>query len=143
MSLLPAHRHHSLWPDLTDWLTGFPAVENIRPFVEGRLIRVEDETADGKYLVRAELPGVDPDTDVSVTVRDGLLTIKAERSERQETKGRTEFTYGSFTRSVALPEGANEDDIAATYEKGILTIAVPIAAAEASEPKHVTITSAE
>ncbi|MEV0708275.1 Hsp20/alpha crystallin family protein [Nocardia aurea] len=69
--------------------------------------------------------------------------MKAERSERQETKGRTEFTYGSSTRSVALPEGANEDAIAATYEKGILTIAVPIAAAEASEPKHVTITSTE
>ncbi|MET7768329.1 Hsp20/alpha crystallin family protein [Nocardia sp. NPDC005366] len=143
MSLLPAHRRHSLFPDLTDWFAGFPTVENVRPFVEGRLIRVEDETADGKYLVRAELPGLDPDKDVTVTVHDGLLTIKAERSERQETKGRTEFSYGSFVRSVALPEGANEDDIAATYEKGILTIAVPLVTTEAAEPKRVSITSVE
>lgn len=111
MSLLPVHRRHSLFPDLTDWLAGFPAVENIRPFVEGRLIRVEDEMA--------------------------------ERSERQETKGRTEFSYGSFVRSVALPAGANEDDVAATYDKGILTIAVPVAAATSPQEKHVAIKSAE
>ncbi|MEV2225930.1 Hsp20/alpha crystallin family protein [Nocardia vinacea] len=140
MSMLPVHRRtHSLFPELSDWLAGFPTIQNVRPFVEGRLLPVEDEMSDGKYLVRAEMPGLDPDKDVSVTVRDGVLTIKAERSERQETKGRSEFSYGSFVRSVALPAGAEEDDIAASYNKGILTISVPIAEVAAPAEKHIAI----
>ena len=59
-------------------------------------------------------------------MRDGRLTIKAERSEKKETKGRSEFRYGSFVRSVTLPAGANEDDIKATYDKGILTVSVAV-----------------
>ncbi|MEV5837579.1 Hsp20/alpha crystallin family protein [Nocardia sp. NPDC052112] len=142
MSLLPTHRRsHSLFPDLTEWLSGFPTVENIRPFVEGRLLRVEDEMSGDKYLVRAEMPGLDPDKDVDITVRDGVLTIKAERSERQETKGRSEFSYGSFVRSVALPAGAKEDNIAASYDKGILTVSVPVAEAAAPAEKHIAIES--
>ncbi|MFJ2666384.1 Hsp20/alpha crystallin family protein [Nocardia fluminea] len=142
MSLLPAHRPHSLLPELTDWFSGFPATQNLRPLFEGRLIKVEDEVADGKYLVRAELPGVDPAKDIDVTVRDGVLTIKAERSERTTTKGRTEFTYGSFTRSVALPANTTEDDTTATYENGILTIAVPVSGTEkGAEEKRIPIES--
>ncbi|WP_067833826.1 Hsp20/alpha crystallin family protein [Nocardia lijiangensis] len=143
MSLLPAHRPHSLFPDLTEWLTGFPAVENLRPLVGGHLIKVEDELTEGKYLVRAELPGLDPDKDVEVVVRDGVLTIKAERSERHETKGRTEFSYGSFARSVSLPAGANEDGTTATYDKGILTVSVPVTTTQAPQGKRVSITSGE
>ena len=79
---------------------------------------------DGHYVLRAELPGIDPDKDVDTTVRDGRLTIKAERTEKKETKGRSEFSYGSFARSVTLPAGADEDDIKATYDKGILTVSV-------------------
>ncbi|WP_435874572.1 Hsp20/alpha crystallin family protein [Nocardia vinacea] len=142
MSLLPTHRRtHSLFPDLTEWLAGFPTIENVRPFVEGRLLRVEDEMSGGKYLVRAEMPGLDPDKDVSITVRDGVLTIKAERSERQETKGRSEFSYGSFVRSIALPAGADEDDIAASYDKGILTVSVPVAEVTVPAEKHIAIKS--
>ncbi|WP_109522675.1 MULTISPECIES: Hsp20/alpha crystallin family protein [Nocardia] len=143
MSLLPAHRHQPLFPDLADWLTGLSTLENIRPFIEGRSIRVEDESVDGKYLLRAELPGLDPDKDVEITVHDGTLTIKAERSERQETKGHTEFSYGSFTRTITLPTGANEDDIAATYDKGILTVTVPLAATRTPQPKQITIRTGE
>ena len=57
MSSLPAHRHR-LFPAVNDWLTGFPPVENLRPLFEGRLIKVEEELADNKYLLRAELPGI-------------------------------------------------------------------------------------
>lgn len=142
MSLLPVHRSHSLLPEFTDWFSGFPATQNLRPLFEGRLIKVEDEVADGKYLVRAELPGVDPAKDIDVTVRDGVLTIKAERSERTTTSGRTEFTYGSFTRSVALPINATEDDTTATYENGILTVAVPVSGAEnGTKEKRIPIES--
>ena len=107
------------------------------------LIRLEDEMQDGHYVLRAELPGMDPDKDLDITVSNGRLTIKAERSEKKETTGRSEFCYGSFTRSVALPAGANEDDIKATYDKGILTVdvAVPGKAAAAAE-KHVAVQAA-
>ncbi len=98
---------------------------------------------DGHYVLHAELPGIDPAKDVDITVSNGQLTIKAERSEKKETNGRSEFTYGSFTRSVTLPAGANEEDIKATYDKGILTVdvAVPEQAAAAAE-KHISVQAA-
>ena len=89
-------------------------------------IRLEDEIENGQYLVRAEIPGIDPAKDVDITVHDGQLTIKAERTEKKETNGRSEFSYGSFVRSISLPAGAKEDDIKATYDKGILTVSVPV-----------------
>jgi HSP20 family protein len=80
-------------------------------------------------VVRAELPGIDPDEDVELTVTDGMLHIEAERREEEETedKGyvRRELRYGSFSRSLPLPEGATEADITATYKDGILEIRVP------------------
>lgn len=97
---------------------------------EGELIRIE-EAVDGDGLtIRAELPGLDPDEDVEVTVDDGRLTISAER--RQETKEedegrvRSEFRYGSYRRTVSLPPGADSDAITATYDDGILVIRVPV-----------------
>ena len=101
-------------------------------------MRLEDETVDGRYEVRAEIPGIDPEKDVDITVRDGQLTIKAERSEKKEFDGRSEFSYGSFVRTVSLPAGANEDDIKATYDKGILSVSVAVSA-PASAEKHVKV----
>ncbi len=66
-------------------------------------------------------------------VRDGQLTIKAERTEQKDFDGRSEFAYGSFVRTVSLPVGADEDDIKATYDKGILTVSVAVS--EGSQPK--------
>ncbi len=110
------------------------------------MIRLEDEVQDGHYVLRAEMPGIDPEKDVDITVSNGMLTIKAERSEKKEAKGRSEFTYGSFTRSVTLPAGANEDDIKATYDKGILTVDVAVpeqaAAAAAAAEKHIAVQAA-
>jgi HSP20 family molecular chaperone IbpA len=120
--------------------TGFPSsLAALRP---GHLIKLEDEMEDGHYVLRAELPGIDPDKDVDITVRDGRLTIKAERTERKETKGRSEFTYGSFVRSIPLPPGANEDDIKATYDKGILTVTVAVPQTAPAE-KHVQVEAAK
>lgn len=139
------HQPRSWLPDWSDFWsdlwTGFPSLAALRP---GHMIRLEDEMADGHYLLRAELPGIDPAEDVDITVRDGQLTIKAERSEKKETKGRSEFSYGSFTRSVTLPAGANEEDIKASYDKGILTVdvAVPEQAAAAAAEKHIAVQAA-
>ncbi len=139
MPNLPARHHHRSWmPDWSDLWTGFPSLVTLR---SGHMIRLEDDMQDGHYVLRAELPGVDPAKDVDITVRDGQLTIKAERSEKKENKGRSEFSYGSFTRSVTLPAGANEDDIKAMYDKGILTVevAVPKQAAAAAAEKHIAV----
>jgi HSP20 family molecular chaperone IbpA len=121
-----------LLPELSELFSGFSGFPTIaglaglRSFFDGNLLRLEDELKDGVYEVRAELPGVDPTDDIEVTVHDGQLTIKAERAQTTESNGHSEFSYGSFTRTVPLPAGADEDDINATYDRGILTVSVPL-----------------
>jgi HSP20 family protein len=133
-----------LLPELSELLSGFPtfasfpAIAGLRPFFDSHVMRLEDETRDGLYQVRAELPGVDPVEDIEVTVRDGQLTIKAERTQTSESNGRSEFSYGSFERTVPLPAGADEDDINATYDRGILTVSVPLSEGAPAE-KHVEV----
>jgi HSP20 family molecular chaperone IbpA len=56
----------------------------------------------------------------------GILTVHAERTEEKKDKKHSEFRYGSFTRSVQLPPGVSEDDIKASYDKGVLTVTAPI-----------------
>jgi len=93
------------------------------------VIRVEEFRDDGTLVVRADLPGIDPDKDVELTVSDGMLRIHAERREedKKEDKGylRQELRYGSLSRTLPLPEGVTESDITATYKAGMLEIRVP------------------
>jgi HSP20 family molecular chaperone IbpA len=127
-----------LLPELSELFNGLPTFASLRPLFDASLIRVEEETKDGSYELRAELPGVDPVEDVEITVRDGQLTIKGERSQTSESNGRSEFSYGSFERTVTLPAGADEDEIHAIYDRGILTISVPLGDDEPAE-KHIEI----
>ncbi len=84
MSKLPAQqRPRSFFPELSELFEGFPSWATLRPAFGSHVIRVEDEMKDGNYEIRAEIPGVDPGKDVDITVRDGLLTIKAERTEKK------------------------------------------------------------
>ena len=141
MSTLPAQRRSRLpWPDLAHWLADFPSWSGLLPMTGSHVMRLEDEMNDGCYEVRAEIPGIDPANDIDITVRDGRLTIKAERSEKKEADGRSEFTYGSFVRTVPLPAGANEDNITASYDKGILTVSVPVSAPKPAE-KYIEVQS--
>jgi len=87
-------------------------------------IKVEDYLTDDHYTVRAERAGIDPEKDVEVTVGAGYLNIHAERYDQTQGKHRSEFRYGSFTRSLPLPPHVNEDDVTASYANGILTVAV-------------------
>ena len=127
-----------LLPELSELFNGFPAFASLRPLFDSRLLKLEDEMKEGVYEVRAELPGVDPTDDIEVTVRDGQLTIKAERIQTGESNGHSEFSYGSFVRTVALPAGADEDEIHATYDRGILTVSVPLFEDRPTE-KHVEV----
>jgi HSP20 family protein len=99
----------------------------------GDLIRVEEYREDGTLVVHADLPGIDPERDVEVTVSDGMLHIEAERREEQKHEGkgylRQEVRYGSMSRSLPLPKGVTEADITATYKAGVLEVRIP-------EPRH-------
>jgi HSP20 family protein len=121
MSALTRRESKGLFPDLFDWLESPFSV--LHPFM-AQPMRLEDYIEDGHYVVRAELPGIDPEKQVEVTVSNGVLTIHAERHEKTETKHRSEFYYGSFSRHIRLPEGADENDVTATYDKGILKVTV-------------------
>ncbi|MCX6364699.1 MAG: Hsp20/alpha crystallin family protein [Actinobacteria bacterium] len=79
-------------------------------------------------VLKAELAGMDPG-DIHIEVEDNVLTIKGERKFEEEVDEeryyRVERRFGSFQRSLALPQGVKADEIAAGYEDGILTLTVP------------------
>jgi len=92
-------------------------------------------------VVRAELPGIDP-ADVEIEVTDGVLTVKGERKAEEGREGEgwliRESSYGSFERSMVLPEGVTAEEIKAEYKDGILELHVP-KALEAAKPKTTKI----
>jgi HSP20 family protein len=108
------------------------------------LIRVEEFTEDGTMVVRAELPGIDPEKDVEIEVYDGMLHVNAERRLEETTEEkdytRRELRYGSFTRALPLPVGATESDVKATYKDGMLEIRVPLATPPEPEATKVPVT---
>jgi HSP20 family protein len=80
-------------------------------------------------LVRVDLPGLAAD-EIDVTVEDGLLTIAGERRQEDVQKGegfiRSELTYGTFLRTIPLPDGADEDNVQAVVRNGVLEVRIPI-----------------
>ena len=96
---------------------------------------------DGDIVVRAELPGVKQE-DVDITYRDGILTISGVRQAEKQKEGAgyyvRERRYGSFRRSLALPEGTDESSIKARFQDGVLEVTLQGAAA-VQEPKRIQI----
>ncbi len=122
-----------IFGDVGDWFeAGFPMF-GTHP------IRVEDFWEKDRYVLRAELPGMDPDKDISVTVDGGVLTVSAERTEESRDKQRSEFRYGSFRRSVRLPDGVDLDKVTATYDKGILEVTIPLPTVERAAAQKIAI----
>jgi HSP20 family protein len=84
---------------------------------------------DGDLVVRVELPGIDPQRDVTIEVDDRELVVRGERRRREAVDDgayyRLEATYGAFERRVPLPEGVDESGIIASFEAGVLEIVVP------------------
>jgi len=143
MSLMKREKR-STWPLETLWsqelvdgafrdmLRNFFAGESMfdRVIEGGRhMMRVEEYVEDDTCIIRAELPGIEPDKDVEISVEDGVLHLRAERKEQTEEtlpQGfRSEFHYGTMARSIRLPEGATAADVTATYKDGILEVRVP------------------
>jgi HSP20 family protein len=87
-----------------------------------------------------DLPGI-PEDKISVEVEDSMLTVGAERSRPaqvgEDAFHRFERRFGSFSRSIGLPQGVDEDAITADYTAGVLTITVP--KPEQAKPRRITI----
>ncbi|WP_314614954.1 Hsp20/alpha crystallin family protein [Streptomyces stackebrandtii] len=133
-------RRHSLFPDFNDWFNReFPGLPGWRPATAAHSIPVEVTSGDGVYVLRAELPGMDPDDDIDITVDDNLITVSAEHSESTEDKEHSEFRYGSFRRTVRLPATIPADDVEASYADGILTIRVPMPDEETTSVRTVPV----
>jgi HSP20 family protein len=142
MTTLAKHKPPRL-TDMFRWLDNdFPTIAFTRPVTGEPMIRMEDYVEDSHYVLRAELPGIDPDKDVEITVTEGVLTVKAERREKKKDSQRSEFHYGSFTRSMSLPAGADENDVVATYKDGILEVRVAMVAEQGQEPKRIFVAKA-
>ena len=97
---------------------------------------------DKEIIVEAELPGIE-EKDIQVTVRDGVLSLKgekkSERDEKKDTYHVIERSYGSFDRSFALPDSADQDQIKADFNKGVLRVVVPKRAEAAKAEKKIAI----
>jgi HSP20 family molecular chaperone IbpA len=124
MSALTRRDNRAL-SDLFEWLEAPYAL--LRPFA-GQTLRTEEGVENGRYVVRAEIPGINPEKDAEVTLSKGMLTIRAQRHENSDNSRRSEFRYGSFARHVMLPASADEADIEACYDKGIIEVSVALKA---------------
>src|SRR3569833_1118070 len=89
-------------------------------------IRVEEYLKDDAYVLRAELPGIDPAKDVEISVTRGVLAIRAERHQEDDGPRHSEFRYGVYERHLGLPVNAKEEEIKAGYDNGILTVTIPL-----------------
>jgi HSP20 family protein len=97
------------------------------------------ETAD-RYVLRADLPGLS-DGDVNVQMEDNILTVsgerRAERDEQHEGYYRLERGFGSFSRSLTLPDGVDAERIEAHFDRGVLEIGIP--KPEQKKPRTVQV----
>ena len=123
------HKPVMLWPDTLD-----------------DTLRVEEFRDNGSLVIRADLPGIDPEKDVEVTLVDGALRIKGERKQEETTEKkdffRHELRYGTFTRELPMPDGASVDEVKAFYKDGVLEVRVPITEpVPAPVPKKIQVES--
>jgi HSP20 family molecular chaperone IbpA len=127
--------------ELFEWMES--PITMFRPLL-GQNIRMEDFFRDGHYVVRAELPGLDPQQDLDVTVSEGVLSIKAERREQEVDKSHSEFRYGALSRRVPLPASADQDHVKASYDNGILEVVVDLKQKETTKAeKHIEVKPAK
>ena len=96
--------------------------------------------SESDFILRADLPGLS-EQDVKIELEDNVLTVsgerKSEHEERKEGFYRAERAYGSFSRSLTLPEGVDPERVSATFDRGVLEVRVP--KPEAKKPRKVAI----
>ena len=103
-------------------------------------MKTDIREADGAYILDCDLPGFARE-DVSAEIKNGYLTIRAERKNDTESRDnylRRERTYGSFSRTFDL-EGIDAEAITATFKDGVLTLNLPKLQPKTEEARHVEI----
>jgi HSP20 family protein len=97
-------------------------------------------TGEHELVIKAEIPGINKD-EIDITVENFTLTIRGEKKTEQTVKDdqfhRVERSYGTFTRSFALPHTVDSDKVAAEYKDGVLTIKLP--QREEAKPKQIKV----
>ena len=96
------------------------------------------------YVVKASLPGINPD-DLEITYNNNVLTLQGEVKDEKDVEQQhyhlRERRYGTFSRSISLPATINADQIEAHYDAGVLTLTLP--KAEEAKPKRISVKSAD
>lgn len=139
------HPFDSFRQEMNKLMDSFFQGSLLRPFdtrLEGFTPRVDVvDTGEGIKIV-AELPGMD-DKDIEVSLTGDALTIKGEKKEEKEEKGkdyyRSERSFGSFTRTVPIPEGIDAEAVAASFKKGVLTVTMPKTKQAIKDAKKISV----
>ncbi|MBX3118600.1 MAG: Hsp20/alpha crystallin family protein [Fimbriimonadaceae bacterium] len=113
------------------------------PMTPGNPIPIDIYEREGAFFVRAAVPGLKP-AEIDVSIDDNVLTISGETSQDIESgEGtkiyRRETRYGRFSRSIALPEALDLDDIQAQFENGFVTIRIPSSEVRKPEPRKIEV----
>jgi HSP20 family protein len=118
---------------------------DIEPFESrmGAFTPQVDVTENDKEIkISAELPGMD-EKDIDLSLQNDMLTIKGEKKEEKEDKGkdyyRMERSYGSFIRTIPLPVEVETDKVEAKFKKGVLSITLPKTAKAVAETKKIAV----
>ncbi|MGK5556525.1 Hsp20/alpha crystallin family protein [Actinomadura kijaniata] len=90
----------------------------------GRPIPTENYVQDGRYVIRADLPGVDPARDVDIAVHNGSIEIRAVRRDGGHHPG--DIHYGLFRRVLTLPRDADPGTLTTRYRDGVLEVALDL-----------------
>ncbi len=126
--------------DLDNFFDEFFSVRPTTFFETDWLPKIDVQEDENEIHVTAEMPGVE-EKDLTVTLENGILTIAGEKKEEKEDKTKSrvvsERRYGSFSRSISLPEGIKQDEIKASFKNGVLKI--DIEKTEAEKPKKINV----
>jgi HSP20 family protein len=125
-----------------NFFQGFDVEPFFRSKAGGFTPQVDVSENEKEIRVSAELPGMD-EKDIDVSINRDSLTIRGEKREEKEDKGkdyyRMERSYGSFTRSVPLPVEVDIDKVDAKFKKGVLTVTLPKTAKAVEETKKISV----
>ena len=151
-SLISLHHEMDRWFDDAFKSFGIPSLtsgfgsmgsagEDLREFYRPQIDVSGDDNC---YEISLDVPGLTED-DLSLELQDDVLTIKGHKEKRNESKDRqyyrVERSYGSFQRTLALPDDANADEIKASLDKGVLRLEIPRRSGVSSNVRQIAISS--